>query len=43
MLDMDLNQGWLQELSDGADSSDRGLKYGFQGTVNAKTSEKNGL
>ena len=34
-------QGWRQEFSDvGLTFPTRGLKYGFQGTVNAKISEK---
>ena len=34
-------QGWHQEFSDeGIDSSDRGLKYCFQGTITAKNLRK---
>ena len=35
-------QGWRQELSDGGLTlPTRGLKYGFQGTINAKNLPKN--
>ena len=34
-------QGWRQKFSDGgADSYDRGLKYGFEGAINVEISEK---
>ena len=34
--------GWRQEFSDGGLTlSTRGLKYGFQGTINAKNLQKN--
>ena len=36
------NQGWRQEFSDGGLTlPTRGLKYGFQGTINAKNLRKN--
>ena len=40
---MSCKQGWSQDFPHGgrADSSDRGLKYGFQGTSNAKQYPKN--
>ena len=35
-------QGWRQEFSDGGLSRPtKGLKYGFQGTINAKNLQKN--
>ena len=35
-------QGWCQEFSDGGLTLPmRGLKYGFQGTINAKNIRKN--
>ena len=34
-------QGWRQEFSnEGADSYDRGIKYGFEGAINVEISEK---
>ena len=40
----DSNQGWRQEFSDGGLTlQTRGLKYGFQGTINAKILRKKSL
>ena len=37
-----LQQGWRREFSDGGlNLLMRGLKYGFQGTINAKNLRKN--
>ena len=41
ILTIDCSQGWCQEVSDrGLTLPTRGLKYGFQGTINAKNIRK---
>ena len=40
-LNQHISQGWSQDFSDGGLTSlTRGLKYGVQGTIDAKISEK---